>query len=92
METPLELSIDDLKRNVEVVTLALQFECAGNGRAFFDPPVRGNPWRSGAVGCALWTGVRLADVLQAAGVKPSAVSTAHDGADRHLSDIRRSSP
>lgn len=85
VEKPLELSIDDLKRDFEVVTLALQLECAGNGRAFFDPPVRGNQWTYGAVGCALWTGVRLADVLKAAGVKPSAVYTAHYGADRHLS-------
>lgn len=85
VDKPLELSIDDLRRNFEVVTAALQLECAGNGRAFFDPPTSGNQWTYGAVGCALWTGVRLADVLRAAGVKPNVVYTAHYGADINLS-------
>lgn len=85
VEKPLELSIADLRRQFEVVTLALQLECGGNGRAFFDPPAKGNQWTYGAVGCALWTGVRLADVLKAAGVKPNVVYTAHYGADGHLS-------
>ena len=50
-------------------------ECGGNGRSFFSPPARGNQWTNGGAGCAEWTGVRLADVLKAAGVKPSAVYT-----------------
>jgi DMSO/TMAO reductase YedYZ molybdopterin-dependent catalytic subunit len=37
------------------------------------------------VGCARWTGVRLKDVLEAAGPRPSAIYTAHYGADPHLS-------
>ena len=69
----------------EVVTMALTIECGGNGRAFFDPPARGNQWTVGAVGCSEWTGVRLADVLKKAGVKPGVVYTAHYGADTHLS-------
>src|SRR5690606_23088587 len=36
-------------------------------------------------GCAEWTGVRLADVLKSAGLKPSGIYTAHFGADMHLS-------
>ena len=85
VETPLELTIDDLKSRFEVVTLQLQLECGGNGRAGFNPPASGNQWTVGAVGCASWTGVRYADVLEAAGVKPSAVYTGHYGADAHLS-------
>jgi DMSO/TMAO reductase YedYZ molybdopterin-dependent catalytic subunit len=85
VDDPLELTIDDLKGRFEVVTLQLQLECAGNGRAGFNPPASGNQWTVGAVGCAEWTGVRLADVLQAAGVRPSAVYTGHYGADTHLS-------
>ena len=69
VETPLTLGIDDLKRRFEVVTRALTLECAGNGRAFFDPPADGTQWTYGAVACSEWTGVRLADVLKAAGVK-----------------------
>jgi DMSO/TMAO reductase YedYZ molybdopterin-dependent catalytic subunit len=39
----------------------------------------------GAVGCSEWTGVRLKDVLEAAGVQSAAVYTGHFGADIHLS-------
>jgi len=82
---PLSLSIDDLRRNFEVVTRALVVESAGNGRVFFEPPVSGSKFTVGAVGCSAWTGVRLADVLKAAGVDDAAVYTAHEGADKHLS-------
>ena len=60
-------------------------ECGGNGRSFFVPEARGNQWTNGGAGCAEWTGVRLADVLKAAGLKSSAVYTGHYGADPHLS-------
>ena len=85
LDRPMTLGIDDLKRKFEVVTRALTLECGGNGRAFFNPPAKGDPWTYGAVACSAWTGVRLADVLKAAGVKNSAVYTAHEGADTHLS-------
>jgi DMSO/TMAO reductase YedYZ molybdopterin-dependent catalytic subunit len=68
-----------------VVTLRLVLECGGNGRAFFNPGASGNQWTTGAVGCADWTGVRLSDVLKAAGVKDTAVYTGQYGNDPHLS-------
>ncbi|RDE22657.1 molybdopterin containing oxidoreductase [Motiliproteus coralliicola] len=85
VENPLTLSIADLKKQFEVVTRALTIECGGNGRAFFDPPAKGNQWTYGAVACSEWTGVRLKDVLEKAGVQKSVVYTAHYGADAHLS-------
>lgn len=85
VETPLTLSIADLKNDFAPVTLQLQLECGGNGRKFMTPAARGNQWTFGAVSCAEWTGVRLADILARAGVKPSAVYTGHYGADLHLS-------
>ena len=85
VETPLTLTIADLQSQFENVTRALVLECGGNGRAFFNPGASGNQWTMGAVGCPQWTGVRLADVLKAAGVKSSAVYTAHYGTDVHLS-------
>ncbi|MBD3624462.1 MAG: sulfite oxidase, partial [Rhodobacteraceae bacterium] len=85
VDTPLELSIADLRERFEVVTMALTIECGGNGRAFFDPPASGNQWTYGAVACSEWTGVRLKDVLDAAGVQSNVVYTAHYGADEHLS-------
>jgi DMSO/TMAO reductase YedYZ molybdopterin-dependent catalytic subunit len=85
VDQPMELSIAELKEKFEVVTLQLQLECGGNGRSFFDPKARGNQWTVGAVGACEWTGVRLSDVIKAAGVQNSAVYTAHYGADAHLS-------
>jgi DMSO/TMAO reductase YedYZ molybdopterin-dependent catalytic subunit len=80
----LELTLDDLRR-MPAVTLPLLVECGGNGRALFDPPVRGNPWKRGAVGCAEWTGVPLRDLLREAGLKNSAIYTGHYGEDPALS-------
>ncbi len=85
VERPMTLSIEELRRRFEVVTYRLLIECGGNGRAGFEPPARGNQWTLGAVGCSEWTGVRLADVLKAAGYKETAIYTAHEGADLHLS-------
>lgn len=85
VDTPLDLSLDDLRNDFEVVTRSLVLECGGNGRAFFQPGASGNQWTTGAVGCPEWTGVRLRDVLNAAGIKPSAVYTGHFGNDPHLS-------
>ena len=82
---PMELSLNDLRSKFDVVKLKLQVECGGNGRAAFNPPASGNQWTLGAVGNAEWTGVRLADVLNAAGIKDGAVYTAHYGMDPHLS-------
>ena len=85
VETPLELSIDELRSDFENVTLQLQIECGGNGRKFMTPAARGNQWTFGAISCAEWTGVRLRDVLNRAGLKSTAVYTGHYGADLHLS-------
>jgi len=85
VNNPMEMSIGDLRERFEVVTLALQLECGGNGRAAFNPPASGNQWTVGAVANSEWTGVRMRDVLMAAGISPDAVYTAHYGADSHLS-------
>jgi len=92
VDTPLTLSIADLKSKFEVVTRQLTIECGGNGRAAFDPPAKGNQWSYGAVACSNWTGVRYADVLKAAGVKSNVIYTAHVGADTHLSGIEGKLP
>jgi DMSO/TMAO reductase YedYZ molybdopterin-dependent catalytic subunit len=81
----LELTIGELKSKFKPVTRRMVLECGGNGRSFFTPQARGNQWTNGGAGCAEWTGVRVADVLKAAGVKSSAVFSGHYGADPHLS-------
>jgi DMSO/TMAO reductase YedYZ molybdopterin-dependent catalytic subunit len=85
VDEPMELSIADLREQFEVVTYRLQLECGGNGRGAFNPPASGNQWTLGAVGNSEWTGVRLRDVLNAAGLSPQALYTGHFGADSHLS-------
>jgi len=85
VDNPLKFTIAELKAKFPNVTRRVWIECGGNGRAFFDPKAKGNQWSLGAVGCAEWTGVRLVDVLKAAGVKKDAIYTAHYGADQHLS-------
>jgi sulfite oxidase len=82
---PLELTVGELKSRFETVSQYSVLECGGNGRAFFSPQARGNQWTNGGAGCAQWTGARLKDVLEAAGVQPEAIYTAHVGADTHLS-------
>lgn len=81
VENALRLTLAELKRRFPVRTFRMVLECGGNGRAFFNPPAEGNPWTNGGVGCAEWTGISLGDVLREAGLKPSAIYTAHYGAD-----------
>jgi sulfite oxidase len=71
---PLQLTLDDLRKFPRTdATCVLQ--CAGNGRALFRPMMPGVQWRYGAVGNARWTGARVKDVVERAGLK---------GAARHL--------
>ncbi len=78
----LSFSVDELKRAFKPVTIQAMLECAGAGRTAYQPTPRGTPWSpTGGMGCPRWTGVRLADVLRAAGVKAGAVHVAGQGAD-----------
>jgi DMSO/TMAO reductase YedYZ molybdopterin-dependent catalytic subunit len=80
VENPLTLRLDDLRR-LEQVTQTITLECAGNGRSFHRPRASGIQWEHGAVGTAVWTGVRLADVLRLARPKPAARHVVPDGND-----------
>lgn len=71
VDRPLALSLSDLRRMPQTsVTCVLQ--CAGNGRSWYRPIVPGVQWKYGAVGNARWTGVRVRDLLEKAGLKPAA--------------------
>ena len=84
VNTPLEFTVAEMIGRFPNVTYQLMLECGGNGRSFFTPEARGNQWTNGGAGCPMWTGVRLADVLKAAGLKSSAVYTGHYGKDPTL--------
>ncbi|TNF28943.1 MAG: twin-arginine translocation signal domain-containing protein [Bacteroidetes bacterium] len=77
-------TLQDLKTKFQQHTYQLTIECGGNGRKEFNPPAKGNQWEYGAVSCAEWTGVRLADVLKDVGIKGDAVYIGYYGADVHL--------
>src|SRR5882724_4177478 len=68
---PLTLRLADLRR-LPAVTATCVLQCAGNGRRFHTPAVAGVQWSYGAVGNARWTGVRVKDLLEQAGVSASA--------------------
>ncbi len=57
-------------------------QCSGNSRGLFQPRVPGGQWANGAMGNAKWTGVRLRDVLDRAGVKLGAVAVRFNGLDQ----------
>ena len=63
------------------VELAAVNQCSGNSRGYFQPRVPGGQWSHGAMGNARWTGVRLKDVLDRAGVKAGAVQVRFNGLD-----------
>jgi DMSO/TMAO reductase YedYZ molybdopterin-dependent catalytic subunit len=75
---PISLSLDDLASLPQVEVAAVN-QCSGNGRGLSAPRVAGGQWDNGAMGNALWTGVRLRDVLDRAGLKATARQVQFDG-------------
>jgi DMSO/TMAO reductase YedYZ molybdopterin-dependent catalytic subunit len=81
VERALSLSLTELRTEFEPIELAAVNQCSGNSRGFYDPRVAGAQWGNGAMGNALWTGVRLRDILDRAGLKGSAVQARFNGLD-----------
>lgn len=82
VERPFTILLPDLLRDFSRAEITTVMECAGNGRSLFASMTDGLPWGLGAVGCLRFEGVRLADLLARAGVKPSAVYVGHESPDR----------
>jgi DMSO/TMAO reductase YedYZ molybdopterin-dependent catalytic subunit len=82
----LSLSLKDILQGLPSVQLAAVNQCSGNSRGFFQPRVPGGEWANGAMGNALWTGVRLKDVLDKAGVKPGALQVRFKGLEEPVVD------
>ncbi|GGF20682.1 oxidase [Aliidongia dinghuensis] len=86
VEKPLSLSLKDIVDGLPRVELAAVNQCSGNSRGLFQPRVPGGQWLNGAMGNAKWTGVRLKDVLDRAGVKAGAVQVRFNGLDEPVVD------
>src|SRR5512145_152944 len=65
---PREFSHEELLRRFESVEVAAVNQCSGNRRGLFTPHVPGVQWGYGAMGNAVWGGVRLKDLLEDAGI------------------------
>nr|WP_199043536.1 molybdopterin-dependent oxidoreductase [Dyella sp. ASV24] len=78
---PLTLSLKQLMSEFETVEIAAVNQCSGNSRGLFHPRVAGGQWANGAMGCARWTGVRLKDILEKAGVNADAAQVRFKGLD-----------
>ena len=78
---PISLTLDDLVREFRPFEIAAVNQCSGNSRGFFSPRVPGGEWANGAMGNALWKGVRLKDVLDRTGVKAGAPQVRFRGLD-----------
>jgi sulfite dehydrogenase (cytochrome) subunit A len=81
-ERELKLTLDQLRKEFKPAEITAVNQCSGNRRGLFEPHVTGVEWGVGAMGNAVWRGVRLKDVLAKAGVKSDAVEIVMDGADR----------
>ncbi len=84
VNNPLSLSMKDLKNNYEQVEITAVMQCGGNSRSAFSPTTTGIQWGSGAMGCALWKGVRLKDVLKTADLKDGASWVGLNGDDKPI--------
>ena len=71
---PVELNLGGLGEieKFETASVHAVLQCAGNGRALYEPIIPGVAWQFGAVGNGEWSGFRLGDLLQAAGLSAQA--------------------
>jgi len=80
VERPLTLSLGELSK-LETHTVVNTLECAGNGRSLHRPQTPGIQWGKGAVSTARFSGPRLRDLLQHAGLKPNGKHVMFRGLD-----------
>jgi DMSO/TMAO reductase YedYZ molybdopterin-dependent catalytic subunit len=84
--TPFELTLQELQSGFEQVEITAVCQCSGNRRGLSMPHVAGVEWGVGAMGNAMWRGVRLKDVLAKAGLRKEAVELVLNGADGPVLD------
>ena len=75
-------TLAQLRKEFSQIEITAVCQCSGNRRGLFEPHVAGVEWGVGAMGNAVWRGVRLKDLLAKAGLKASAIEVVFDGADR----------
>lgn len=86
VNTPLTLSVAELRTQFEPVEIVAVNQCSGNSRGFFNPRVPGGQLGNGAMGNAKWKGVRLKDVLNKAGIPAGAKQVLFNGLDKPVNE------
>lgn len=81
VDKSLSLSLADLQKLPSTSVVAVN-QCSGNSRSRLQPRVQGSQWGNGGMGCALWTGVRLREILHRAGVRKGALFVKFQGSER----------
>jgi DMSO/TMAO reductase YedYZ molybdopterin-dependent catalytic subunit len=81
---PVQLALNEVAQAGETVEVTAINQCAGNGRGLQEPRVPGAQWAHGAMGNAVWRGVRLRDLLDQAGLPGSARRVRFAGLDKPL--------
>ncbi len=82
VSSPQALSMGDLLRKFRAETIAAVNQCSGNSRSRLQPRVPGGQWGNGAMGNARWTGVKLRDLLNAAGMKGGSLQVQMQGLEQ----------
>jgi len=83
VERELSLGLDEV-RGRPVAEVVSTMECAGNGRAAFEPRPISQPWLLEAVGTGRWRGTPLAALLEEAGIRDGAIEVLFTGLDRGI--------
>jgi sulfite oxidase len=84
-----KLSLSDLKEKFPRYSVTSVVQCSGNRRSEVGRvgTVRGLGWTTGAIGNAVWSGARLRDVLDYAGLDPKTLKANHilfEGLDKDM--------
>ena len=80
--SPLNLSLPELINRFKPISVAAVNQCSGNSRSRLIPRVPGGQWGNGAMGNALWTGVKLREILHAAELRSGSLQVQFEGLDR----------
>ncbi|MDX3355201.1 molybdopterin-dependent oxidoreductase [Streptomyces sp. ME01-24h] len=82
---PATYTYADLVDHFPLVSMVRTIECAGNRRVLFgeeyEHTFQGTQWGRGAIGTAEWTGIRLRDLLEPAGISPGACEVMPEALD-----------
>jgi DMSO/TMAO reductase YedYZ molybdopterin-dependent catalytic subunit len=82
VQRQLNFSMNDLLTRFKPASVVAVNQCSGNSRSKLEPRVPGGQWGNGAMGNAKWTGVPLRELLEAAKIKPDAMTVQFQGLDQ----------